>query len=151
MKNRSMLEDERKDEVQKALKKNRCKYLDGCYATVGHVYSVMVEMLNIKNPDIHRFIEELNEYIEIGGDGFACVKDPTKQLYSRTFSKLAWYLSDYLKKREPEIENRVRLFVAIMKEASGGYNHFSHLEKKHQPEGYPVKGTPLRLFLEGSL
>lgn len=86
------LADEKMNPNKLILKKFNCRYLDGTYSTIGHVFSVMVEVLKIEKPSIELFIMKLNEYIEIGGDGFARVSKPTKYLYSRTTHKLARYL-----------------------------------------------------------
>lgn len=91
-KNESMLRDERMDDTQKILKKLKIKYLDGAYPPIGHFYSVMVEELNIENPDFQGFIDKLNEYISKYGNDFACIKEKNKYLYCRT----AHYVIDYL-------------------------------------------------------
>ncbi len=87
---------ERMDIIKKAQKRFQVKYVDNSRvgAPVGHVYSVMVEELGIKNPDLQGFMNEFNEYIKIGGDGFACVKSPLDHLYSRTQSKLKSMLQE---------------------------------------------------------
>ena len=113
MKNQSMLVEEKMDDEEKIIK--RYGYLGGAYAPVGHVYSVIVEKLDINNPDIYEFIKILNEYIEIGGDGFACIHSPMERFYSRTVNKLCRYLAgEFPEITEKEIEE-------IAKEACGGY------------------------------
>ena len=118
-KNHSMLEDERLDDVRKIKKRFKIKYLDDAYPPVGHVYSVMVEEFGIERPDINRFIEELNEYIKIGGDGFACIHNPLESFYSRTATKLGHYLSDKFRKGEISKDS----FNVIMKAAIGGCDY----------------------------
>ena len=117
-KNKSMMEDERMNERQKTLKKYKTyreKYVDGDYPPIGHVYSVMVEELGIENPDFQGFIDKLNEYIEIGGDGFARIKSKDEYLYSRTAHKFRWYLEREWKGIPESVFNK------IIKEAYGGY------------------------------
>ncbi|NOY35815.1 MAG: hypothetical protein GXP44_02760 [bacterium] len=93
--NHSMLEDDRRDPVEKIKKEFRLKkYLDGAYSTVGHTYAVIVEVCDIRNPDIREFIEELNKRIEVGGCGYARISSPLDYLYSLTLHRLAWLLDD---------------------------------------------------------
>lgn len=111
--NHSMLDDERMSDEEKTIK--RYGRLGKAYAPVGHVYSVIVEELDINNPDIDEFIETLNEYIKIGGDGFACIHSPMECFYSRTIHKLCRYLAGEF----PEItETKI---WKIVKKAYGGY------------------------------
>jgi len=86
-----MLEDLRMNEQDRILKMYRVSWLDATFSTVGHVYSVMVEELNIK-PDLAGFIEKLNKYIEVGGDGFACVKSPLDDFTWKRFYPLQSFL-----------------------------------------------------------
>ena len=109
--NHSMLEDERLNYREKLQKQYRKKSFGGMYGTVGHVFTVMVEVLEIKQPFIATFITTLNKYIEIGGNGFACVSKPTDKFYSRTTNKLAHYLRNEF----PDITKEQ--FNAIMKAA----------------------------------
>ena len=88
-----MLDEERLSRAQKILHKTRCRYMDGTYSTVGHVYSVIVEVLRISNPDINGFIEELNDLLEDGGCGYARITSPLNKFYYQTYNRLQWYLS----------------------------------------------------------
>lgn len=90
--NHSIIEDERLNRHEQLQKQFQTKWFDNMYATVGHVFTVMVEVLEIENPFIEIFIMKLNEYIDIGGDGFARVSKPTDKFYSRTVNKLSRYL-----------------------------------------------------------
>jgi hypothetical protein len=87
-----MLEDLRADEHDRILKMYRVRWLDDTFSTIGHVYSVMVEELNIK-PDLPRFIEKLNEYIKIGGNELFCVKSPLDNFTWKRFLPLQRFLS----------------------------------------------------------
>ena len=119
LKNHSMLEEERLNSEEKVLRKFKIKFFDGAFAPVGHVYSVMVEECDIKKPDINGFIAELNEYIKIGGDGYACIKKPTTYFYSKTATRLRWYLAEKVKRGEIS----TKAFKTIMLEAIGGHDY----------------------------
>ena len=115
IKNQSMLEDERMDERQKLFKKYRTQWADNMFATVGHIYSIIVEEMNIEDPDLWKFIRQLNEYIEISGDGFAKVSGPTDCFNSRRGYKLSWLLRNEFPNMTDELHDK------IIKEVHGGY------------------------------
>jgi len=100
LKNHSQLREERMDAAERALHKNRCKWLDGTFSTVGHTYSVMVEILKIKEPNVNAFVEEINKLLEYSGNGFARIKDPTQYFYHRTFHYLLRYLYAMIRERK---------------------------------------------------
>lgn len=115
IKDQSMLRDEHLDEDERVLKRLGIKYLDFAHPPVGHVYSVMVEELGIEKPDFQKFIDRLNKYIEVGGDGFARIKSKNEYLSPRAARKFC----TYLQYEWPSISEEV--FCKIVKEAYGGY------------------------------
>ena len=110
-KNQSMMRHYRMSHGEKALMRNGEWE---SYSTVGHVYTVMVEELKINNPDIGKFIKKLNEYIEVGGDGFACVSSPNEFFYSRT----VWKLDSMLRAEYPDA-NVVSIYKILIEAHSG--------------------------------
>lgn len=116
LKNHSMLEEERMDDRRKISRTYRIKSWINTYAPVGHVYSIMMEEMNIKNPDIHGFIAELKK---LSGSELACINDPTTPLYSKTASALRKYLHDKVQKGEISKKS----FRTIMFEAHGGWDY----------------------------
>ncbi len=87
-----MMEEFRMSEDQKILKMYKVRWLDSTFSTIGHVYSVIVEELDIEGPDLNDFIKRLNEYIKIGGNGFACVEGPMDSFTWKRFYPLQTFL-----------------------------------------------------------
>ncbi len=115
-KNHSMLEETKLNNKERMLKRFNTKWLEKCYAPVGHVYSVIVEELNIKNPDLQGFIETINQDLTSNGNSFACIKNPLETFYSRTIRPLSRFLGEKI--RDGEITEKS--CDLIMKEACGG-------------------------------
>lgn len=73
----------------------------------------MVKELKIENPDFQGFLKRFNEYIEQGGDGFACIQSETELLSSRTAQKFCVYLLHECRGTQKETLNK------ILKQACG--------------------------------
>ncbi len=114
-KNHSMIDELSLSDIDKTLRRFRTREVNCCYAPVGHVYSVMVELLNIKEPNISEFIYELNRYIQ-EFDRFMCIHSPSEKLYSLTTRVLDQMLHETLTKRKYR-----KYGHRIIKEAVGGY------------------------------
>lgn len=115
-KNQSMLEDDRMKEERKF--RNKLKQFKGkLFPPIGHVYSVMVEELGIEKHDFKKFINDFNKIIEIGGCGYARIKDINDYMNSKAAYRIRWYLEDYHSGESEEVIDK------IVTEAYGGYRH----------------------------
>ena len=83
---------------QEAMRLNGVRDLDAANIPLGHVLSVLVEVLGDYNPDIHRYIAGLNKSISLGGNGFAKFNDlsePFRTYLSKRLNGLDGYLSEF--------------------------------------------------------
>ena len=124
--NLSMIEDERMTEYKRMAKRYKCNpnTSSAVGAPIGHVYSVMVEELNIEKPDLNAFIKELNTYIINNHDSFACLKSPTDNLYSKTLVSLYILLQHKIFEENLEIKSAKK----IIRESIEDYDYISIIE-----------------------
>lgn len=83
---------------QEAMRLNGVKDLDAANIPLGHVLSVLVEVLGDYNPDISKYIAGLNESISLGGNGFAKFNDltePFRTYSSKRLNGLDRYLEEF--------------------------------------------------------
>ena len=60
---------------EEAMRLNGVTDLDAANIPLGHVLSVLVEVLGDYSPDIPKYLAGLNESISLGGNGFAAFKN----------------------------------------------------------------------------
>jgi hypothetical protein len=100
-----------------ALRKFDAPEIMGIQTPAGHILSVMVEELEIENPNLPEMLSDINRHISIGGNGFAKIKS-----LSDTFcygSKAHWGLSCYINERNINEEIKKRVQYRIKDELIG--------------------------------
>ena len=75
--------------------KYETEYLDEIDTPVGHILSILVEELGRTDIDLPKLIDEINEKISIGGDGYARIRDINED-YMRYGCKKHFGISRYL-------------------------------------------------------
>jgi hypothetical protein len=118
-KNYSMLEDNEMSVIERLKRKFGLETLDSprMFAPLGHVYSVMVEVLGIEEPDLRGFIDDINNLMGEYNKS-SHVKHPAASTYHYTALKIKDYLCDQVRIGRMEKSQAKR----IMEEAIGGFD-----------------------------
>jgi hypothetical protein len=95
-----------------ALKKFNAHWQTDIKTPVGHILSVLMEELEIEKPNLSGIINDINQYISIGGNGFATIKELSYEICYG--DKAHWGISRYINslnlsdKRKEEIQYRLK-------------------------------------------
>ena len=110
-----MLEDERMEKHNAAKKKFNVKYLDcDCvFGTMGHAYSILIEEMSIKNPDINAFIDRFNEHVVPYSHGYPHIESASDKLTVKNYHKLEDMMGDMLNSGEVYQRAAMRTLIGV--------------------------------------
>ena len=103
---------------EKIKRRYETDYLDEIDTPVGHILSILVEELGKTNIDLSRFIEEINEKISIGGNGYARIRKINED-YMRYGCKKHFGISRYIDSRKISDDEKKRIHKRIDNELCG--------------------------------